>query len=435
MTATLKKLAPTQVELEISISEGELDAARERAFRKLAKSARIPGFRPGKVPRKIFEQQYGTDAIAERAMDEVVPEAYSKALKEHDLDPVDRPQMELLPQEEGEPLRVRATVWVRPEITLGAYKGIELEEEAIDVADEDVEHSLHSLAREAAELSPVARAAQVGDFVIVDYLGTIDGEAFEGGSAENQTMELLEERFIPGFATGIAGMMPGEKKHVEATFPADYGVSTLAGKTADFAVTLHEVKVAVLPELDDDLAKRVSNSPTLADLRVDVKRRLEAVAAARARKATTSQLIDKLLAMHDFPLPDVLVDREVENLVSDSKAYIARQGEDWNSYLSSRGKTEEHLREDFRPEAERRVKGTLLLEQIAKAEGIEVTTADVDQELAALSQQYGQPKETILQMLRQNLSALIEGILRSKTIDFLLESAAKTGTKEPVVAD
>ena len=423
LSATVKNIAPTQVELEIEVSVDEMAAARERAFRKLAKDARVPGFRPGKVPRKIFEQQYGTEIIGERAMDEVVPEAYTRALKEHNLDPVDRPQMELMPSEDGEPLKFRATVYVRPEISLGEYKGIELNADPVVVSDEDVARSLSTLANRSATQKTVERPAQIGDFVVMDYRGTIDGIAFEGGEAENQTTELLEDRFIPGFAAGIAGMKAGDSKEVEANFPDEYSVSELAGKKAVFAIKLQEVKESEAPQLDDEFAKNVSNSETLEDLRLDIRRRLEAAGAANARKALSNQVVDKLLEAHDFPLPDVLVEREIDNLIGDSKAYVARFGQDWNEYMKSRDTSEDKLREEYLVEAQRRVKTVLLLEAIAKAEKIEVTTADVDAELNSLSRQYGQPKDAILQMLRPNLSSLIEGILRSKTLDFLVESA------------
>lgn len=428
MSATVKNIAPTQVELEIEVSSEELEKARERAFRRLAKGARVPGFRPGKVPRKIFEQQYGTEIIAERAMDEVVPEAYTRALQEHNLEPVDRPQMELLPRDEGEPLRFRATVFVRPEITLGEYKGIELTTDPVVVSDDDVERSLGTLASQSATQKTVDRPAALGDFVVIDYRGTIDGVPFEGGEAENQTTELRVDRFIPGFASGIAGMKAGESKDVEADFPAEYTASELAGKKAVFAITLHEVKEKELPALDDEFAKTVSNSATMDELRADIRRRLEAAGATSARKALSNQLVEKLVAAHEFALPDVLVEREIENLIGDSKQYVARFGQDWNEYMKSRDSTEEKLREEYLGEAQRRVKTVLLLEQIAKAENIEVTNSDVDNELSALARQYGQPKDAILQMLRPNLSSLIEGILRSKTLDFLLE-AAKTDSK------
>ncbi len=423
-SASVKHLDPTQVELEIEISEAELDAARERAFRELVKNARIPGFRPGKAPRKVFEAQYGTEAIAERAMDRVVREAYPRALKENALEPVDEPQMELLPEEEGRPLRLRATVSVRPPIELGEYKGLPVDAQPNPVSDEDLERSLESLRRETAALVPVDRPVEMGDVPTLDYEGRIEGELFEGGAAENQPVEIVAERFIPGFALGIVGMRAGEERAVEAVFPEDYSNAELAGKKAVFRVKVHENKVPEVPDLDDAFAQRFGGAgASLDDLRADMKRRLEASALGQAQRRRTSQLMDQLLAAHDFALPAVMVEREAEHLEREMRSQLERAGLTFDGYLEKQGKTPDEMRAEYRAEAERRVKSTLLLEEIAKREHIEATPADIQSEVASLGRQYGQPQEAILQMLQPNLGSLVDGIVRSKTLDFLLGSA------------
>jgi len=237
--------------------------AEERAFRRLAKNAKLPGFRPGKVPRKVFEQAYGSEAITNHAMEDVVPAVYAKAIREHDIDPVDRPKMELLPGEGDEPTRVKAVVDVRPEIELGQYKGLIVNREPVAVTDSDVERALNALARDRATLVPAEREARLGDAVTIDYEGKVDGVPFEGGSASGQQTELSEGRFIPGFTSGIVGMKPGDTKDVEATFPQDYKQADLAGKAAIFRVTLHEVKELELPVIDDEFAKAASSHSTL----------------------------------------------------------------------------------------------------------------------------------------------------------------------------
>jgi trigger factor len=421
--STINRIAPTQVELEIPISRDELAAAEERAFRKLVKNVKLPGFRAGKVPRKVFEQTYGSDAIENQAIEDVVPEAYAKAVREHDLDPVDRPRMEVLTEEDGKPARLKATVEVRPAITLGDYKGIEVEVDRIPISDDDVEKSLRALARERATIVPVDRPAQLGDIVTVDYTGTIDDVPFEGGSSTGQTVELQEARFIPGFATGIAGMSAGESKTVEASFPEEYLQPDLAGKTARFAVTLHEVKALELPVIDDPFAESVSEGKTLEGLRADIRARLEAVAESRRRRAIGGRVMDAMLAAHDFPLPESLVDREVDSMVSDLAAHTARSGVSFEDYLKEADKTEEGLRADLRVDAQTRVKGSLLIEAIAKAERIAATPADVAEELAALSHQYGQPVDRIRKALGNNVLSLMDGIVRTKTLEFLIDSA------------
>jgi len=422
--AIVKHLDPTQVELEIAISAEELDAARERAFKALVKNVRIAGFRPGKAPRRIFEAQYGTAAIEERAMDAVVPTAYTRALQENDLDPVDQPQMELMPEEEGQPLRVRATVFIRPQFELHDYKGIALEDQSTAVSDGELEEAMQQLRKDQGTLLPIERPVELGDTPTIDYLGKIDGVPFDGGTAEGQPTEILEDRFIPGFATGIVGMTAGETKDVEALFPAEYGNAELAGKTAVFTITVHENKAAELPELDDEFAKRFGREDgTLASLRDELRNRLEAQKRQNQRRALTGTLLEKLMARHELALPSVLVERESENLASEARNYIERAGVTWETYLEQQGKTQDELTAQYREEAEKRVKSSLLIEAIAKAESVTATNADIEAEIAQLSRQYGQPREAILEMLRSNFNALVDGIVRTKTVDWLLDHA------------
>jgi trigger factor len=426
--ATVKRLDPTQVELEISISQEELDAARERAFKQLVRNVRIPGFRPGKAPRKVFEAQYGPEVISERAMDALVPEAYNRALRENDLQPIEEPQMELLPEEEGQPLRLRATVNVRPDITLGEYKGIPLSGPSSAISDADLERSLDALRHESATHVPVERPVALGDVATLDYEGRIDGVPFEGGKADGQATEILADRFIPGFAQGIVGMSAGESKDVEAVFPEDYSNKELAGKTAVFSITVHDVKIPEYPELDDEFAKRFDPKADMATLREDLRTRLAASAKMRGRRVLAGTLVDELLARHDFPLPPLMVEREAASLLEEAKSYVARAGMTWEDYLTQQDRTEEAVLTEYGSEAQKRVKSSLLLEAIAKAEKIEATSKDIESEIASLSRQYGQPREAIIEMLRPNFPALVNGIVRSKTVDFLLDQAQITET-------
>ncbi len=419
----MTRLAPTQVELEIPITPQELAAAEDRAFRKLVRNVRLPGFRAGKVPRRVFEQTYGTESISSQAMEEVVPEIYTKAIREHDLDPVDRPKMELLPEEDGKPARLKAIVEVRPEIALGSYKGIEIAREPVSVSQEDVDRSIAALAKERATLVPVERAAQLGDVVTIDYEGKVDDVAFEGGTASGQVTELDGTRFIPGFVDGIIGMQAGQTRDVEAHFPADYSQSDLAGKAAVFTVTLHDVKTYELPMLDDEFAKSISQNGTFEELREDVRKRLEAVSAARARRAVGNGVMERLIETRDFPLPESLVEREIDHMVSETESQAERAGISFTDYLEREGKTADELRSEYRNDAQMRVKGTLLIEAVAKNENIVATPADVAEELAALGRQYGQPVENIRKSLGKNVVSLMDGIVRNKTLEFLIDNA------------
>lgn len=429
-TSTLTRLAPTQVALEIPITGEELAAAEDRAFRKLVKNVRLPGFRRGKVPRKIFEQAYGAAAVTNEAMDEVIPEVYAKAVREHDLAPVERPKMEILEENEGRPTRLRATVEVRPEIGLGEYKGIAVSRPSAAVSESEVDRSLEALARERATLVPEDRPAQLGDVVTADYEGRIDRDTFEGGSATGEVFELNAGRFVPGFAEGIVGMKAGETRSIDVRFPDDYGAAELAAKNAVFTVTLRDVKRMELPAIDDEFAKSLSGSQTVDELRADLRRRLEAVAQGRARRAVGNAIMERLLASHDFPLPPTMVESEVDHLVNDAAAAAARGGANYEEFLKQTGKSDEELRVDYRPEASSRVKAALLIEQIAKAENVVATPADVMHELEALSRQYGQPVARIRKALGNNLLSLMEGIVRTKTLDFLIDNAQVTAPEE-----
>jgi trigger factor len=420
---TLKQLDPTQVELEISISQDEFSAATDAAYRKLVRTAKVPGFRPGKVPRKIYEQQYGTARIFDQALDELVPEKYSQAIDEYKLEPLERPQVELMPEQDGVPLRFRAVISVRPAIEVKAYTGVELEAQPQAASDEEFDRALESMRKEAAVLVPVDRPVQFGDTVTLDYEGKVDGVAFDGGTAKGEQTEVDESRFVPGFAAGIVGMRAGETKDVTVTFPADYGAPELAGKEAVFTMTVHEVKEPELPALDDAFAQRVSKAETLEALRGDLRARLDAGAQQRGRRQLTEQLFGKLLASHEVPLPQVMVDREIDSLINDSKQYVARYGSSWEDYLTATGKSEETFRTEYVDEARKRVKTTLIIEAIAAAEKIEASPADVQAELGALARQYNQPPEKVAELLGRNVGALVDGIVRTKTIDFLLEKA------------
>ena len=429
MNATVRKLAPTEVELDIEVSPSDFAQAQDRAYRKLAGRYKFPGFRTGHVPRKIFEQHVGKESIESQALEDLVPEMYAKALKEHQLEPVDRPHIDLDRSGAEQGVRIKAKVAVRPEITLGEYRGISVKRSPVVVTDEEVDHSIQALRKRAAMLVPVEdRGVQDGDTVTIDYIGRIDGEPFEGGSATNHTTEVSAERFVPGFAEQLHGARAGDHVQVNVTFPPDYRSAELAGKQAIFDVTVHEIKHAVLPELDDEFVKQVSQHETVAALTEDVRRRLEAVAQARSNEDLQRQILDAIVANHLVPLPDVLVDREIDSLVADARSYMQRIGRSWEEYLAAKNVDEAGLRAEYRDEAARRVKTALLLEEIAKQEKIEVTTAEVEQELDGMARAYGQTREAVIEFVRKTggLGPIIDTVSRRKTLDMLVESAAIT---------
>ena len=431
MTAsTLTRLAPTEVTLEFTITDQELAAAEERAFRKLARDVKLPGFRKGHVPRKIFEQAYGTETLTSQAVDDVVPDLYAKALREHDLDPVDRPKLEVLERNGSRPTKLRATVEVRPPIELHDYKGVVVNVPSFAISDDEVERSLTTLAKERATLVPVSRPARMGDLATLDYAGTIDSVAFEGGQAEGQTIELNEGRFVPGFASGIVGMQPGERRDVEARFPDEYPVSDLAGKTATFAIALHELKEFELPAIDDEFARAVSNDKNLEELRAELRRRLESVATARSRRVIANMVMDRLVTSHEIALPATMVENEIDRLVEDAAADSPGGPAGVGDYVERSGKTEAEVREGFRPEAQVRVKSTLLIEEIAKRENLVATPADISAELEVLARRYGQPAARVRKALGNNILSLMDGIVRNKALELLVDNAQVVTNQE-----
>jgi trigger factor len=426
LPTTLRKLAPTQVQLDIEVSSDELRAARSRALRKLGQQLRIPGFRPGHIPQRIVEQHVGAEHVDHEAIDEVVPDAYAKALEEHDLDPVDHPKFDLERTQEGRALKITATVAVKPEITLGTYTGIQVTRHRPPVTDADVDKSIEALRRRAATLEPVTgRGIESGDVVTLDYEGRIDGEPFEGGTATDHTTEVSPDRFIPGFAEQLYGASAGDRRTVKITFPATYRPDALAGKPATFDVAIHAVKTPVPPALDDAFAKLVSDLETLDALRAEVRRRMERGADEQAREQMEGEVLRTLIAAHDFPLPDVLIERESATLLADLKHSVAESGVDWNAFLQARKSTEEELAAQVREDAQRRVKGALLVEAIAKAENIRVNAPDVEVEIDRLARSTGRTKQATLQALerQEGLGRLLSMIKRNKTLLFLVEQA------------
>ncbi|MBV9439895.1 MAG: trigger factor [Candidatus Eremiobacteraeota bacterium] len=433
MPSTLKPLDATQIELEISISPEEFQAAQDAAFRKLVRKVRVPGFRPGKVPRKIYESQYGTSQIFEGALDDLVPKKYAAAIDEHGIEPLAQPQMELLPEAEGQPLRVKAVVPVRPAFEPQGYAGIEVPELPETATDTDVERMLERLRDSAATLIPVERPIRLGDIATLEYVGTVDGVPFDGGQAVSEETEVEEDALVPGFAQGLIGTSAGETKEIPVTFPEAYPPKPeLAGKEAVFTVTVHEVKEREMPSLDADFAARVlgKDGATLDELRADVKRRLDEGAKARARRAMSDAILQAIVAANDIPLPQVLIDRETQSLLDEARQQAEREGVDWQEFLERGGITEEALQTQVRSEAERRVKTALVVEAIARKEGIHATQADIEAELDALAAQYRQPRERIVEALRPNVPALVDGIVRTKTIDRLIEQARRVPATE-----
>ncbi|MED0736410.1 trigger factor [Aneurinibacillus thermoaerophilus] len=427
MKATWEKLENNQGVLTVEVEEARVDKAIDQAFVKVVKKVNVPGFRKGKVPRKIFEARFGVESLYQDALDIILPEAYTEAVQETGIEPVDRPEVDIQQIAKGQPLIFKATVTVKPEVKLGEYKGLTVEEKDFSVTDEMVEEELNNMQNRSAELVVLEDDATIekGDYAIIDFKGFVDGEAFEGGEADNYQLEIGSGTFIPGFEDQVIGMKKGEEKDINVTFPEEYHAKELAGKPAVFKVKVNEIKRKNLPELDDEFAKDVSEFDTLEELKADIKNKLEEKAKIDAENYKKEALIEKATENAEIDLPEVMVEHEVNHMVNDFAQRLQFQGMNLDLYYQFTGLDEEKLREQFQPDAEKRVRTTLVLEAIGKAENVEVTDEDVNKELEELSEQYNRPVEELRKIFeaRDNLESLKNDIRIRKTIDLLVESS------------
>ncbi|MET3682566.1 trigger factor [Alkalibacillus flavidus] len=425
MSAKWEKKEGNEGVLTVEVDAKEFDKALDQAFKKVVKDIQVPGFRKGKVPRGIFEQRFGVESLYQDAVDIVLPDAYMQAVEETGITPVDRPDVDVEQIEKGQPLIFKATVTVKPEVELGEYKGLEVEEQDTSVSDEEVEEELASLQEKHAELV-VKEEGQVeeGDTVVIDFEGYLDGEAFEGGSAENHTLEVGSGQFIPGFEEQLVGKTAGEDTEIQVTFPEDYQAEDLAGKETTFKVKIHEVKAKEVPELDDEFAKDVDNNvETLDELRENTKQRLQEQKEQDADQEKREQLVEKASENATVEIPDAMVDSELDRMLQEFEQRLQMQGMTLDMYYQFAGQSEDDLKEQMREDAGKRVRTNLTLEAIAAAENLEVTEQDIEDQLQEMASMYQTDVEQLKQMLGGNTDALNEDLKLKKAIDFLAENA------------
>lgn len=425
MSAKWEKKEGNEGVLTVEVDAKEFDQALDQAFRKVVKDVQVPGFRKGKVPRGIFEQRFGVESLYQDAVDIVLPDAYMKAVEETGITPVDRPDVDVEQIEKGQPLIFKATVTVKPEVELGEYKGLEVEEQDTTVTDEEVEEELKSLQEKHAELV-VKEEGQVenGDTVVIDFEGFLDGEAFEGGSAENHTLEVGAGQFIPGFEEQLVGKTAGEETEIQVTFPEDYQAEELAGKETTFKVKIHEVKTKEVPELDDEFAKDVEDEvETLDELRENTKQRLQEQKEQSADQEKRETLVEKASENATVEVPDAMVDSELDRMLQEFEQRLQMQGMTLDMYYQFAGQSEDDLKEQMREDAQKRVRTNLTLEAIAAEENLEVTDQDIEDQLQEMASMYQTDVEQLKQMLGGNTEALNEDLKLKKAIDFLAEHA------------
>ncbi|SFB39413.1 trigger factor [Lentibacillus halodurans] len=423
MSAKWEKQEGNQGVLTIEVSADEFDKALDQAFKKVVKDVQIPGFRKGKVPRKIFEKRFGVESLYQDAVDIVLPDAYVNAVEETGIEPIEQPDVDIEEIEKGKDLIFKATVNVKPEVTLGDYKGLEVEEQSVEVTDDDVDHEIEHQREHHAELIVKEEGTvEEGDTVVMDFEGFIDGEAFEGGKGEDYSLEIGSGQFIPGFEEELVGTASGEETTVNVTFPEDYHAEHLAGKEAVFNVNIHDIKTKELPELDDEFAKDVDEEvETLDELKEKKKEELQSQREQDAENQKRETLIDKASDNAEVDVPDAMVETELDRMLQEFEQRLQMQGMTLDMYYQFSGQDKDALKEQMREDAEKRVKTNLTLEAIFNAENLEVTDEDVEEELSNMASMYGTDIDQLKQMLGGNTDALKEDLKARKSIEFLVE--------------
>ncbi len=424
MKVTKEILENKKVKLEIHVDPETFEKGMEKSYLKNRKGISVPGFRKGRVPRKIIERYYGEAIFYEDAINDIFPEVYEAAIKETEIEPVDRPELDIIQIGSGQDLILTAEVDVKPEVKLGQYKGIEVEKAEYTVSDDEVEHQLEHILEDNARWVEVEdRAVENGDLVSLDYAGSVDGEAFPGGTAENYSLEIGSGHFIPGFEEQLVGMSIGEEKDITVTFPEEYHAEDLKGKEAVFHVKIHEIKEKELPELDDEFAKDISEFETLDEYKADLKQKLQKSADDNARTAMENQLIQKICDNAEVDIPQVMVENEVDNLVREMEFNLQYSGLNLERYLEMTNTSIEDFRAQFNDRAYNRVKTQLVLESVTKAENISVTEDDLEEEYARMAEQYGRDIEEIKKNFSTNVQYIEDTILAKKTVDMLMAEA------------
>ena len=428
----INNLENNKVEIEFTIARDIFDAAVDKQFKKNLPKMNIPGFRKGKAPRAMIEKMYGKGVFYEDALNDVIPEAYEAAIKEANLDIVSRPEFDVNEiAEDG--IHMKASFYVKPEATVGEYKGLSAEKIVTETSDVDVDAEIaRTRDRNARTIDVTDRAAELGDTAVIDYAGSIDGVAFDGGTAEKYSLKLGIHTFIDTFEDQIVGHNIGDEFDVNVTFPADYGKDELSGKAAVFHVVLHELKATELPELDDEFAKDVSDFDTLDEYKADIKAKLQARYDNAAEAAVEEQLINALVDVTEVNIPEPMIDYEVENILRDRDYSLRSNGLSLDMYLKYTGMTLEAMREQARGQAERQVKTRLALEKVVALENIEATDEDVEAEYDKMAKAYSMEVAQIKEAV--GADALVGDIKLRKAID-VIKAAANITTKTAAEKD
>ena len=426
MNVTVERVE-NEATLKITAPAAEVNAGYKKAVQKIADQANIPGFRKGKAPRAIIEMHYGKEAVKQEAFEIVANKAYSEALDQEKLIPVSDPKVEESTFEEGKDMELTIKVTLKPEPELGEYKGLHVEKKEVEVTDEQVDAQIKDMMGRDAKMVVAEEGAVIekGDFAIIDFAGTVDGEPFSGGEGKGYPLEVGSNSFIPGFEDQLVGLTKGDSTDVEVTFPEDYFVKDLAGKEAVFKVNIQDVKRKELPELNDEYVASKTDFKTVEELRANYKERMQKAAEANAKAEYEHELIDLAVANAKFSVPEIMIEDKISQMVEEMKMSLESRKMSLDMYMQYTGLDMAKIRENQRPVAEENVKTDLVLDAIAKAEDIQVDMADVDAEIAAISAQHGAAPEEVKKIIKGNgtMGLLLANILRRKAAHVVIDSA------------
>ena len=425
MSTTVEKISSNKVKLSFDIDAAKLDEAMGKAYIKVRGQVAIPGFRKGHAPRKMIENMYGEGVFYDEAFELIFDEVYGPAIGENKLEVVDRPQVDIQQIGTGKNLQFTCEVFVKPDVTLGEYKGVEVKKEHTLVTEDDVNAEIEKERnKQAAEVSVDDRAVAEGDTVNLDYSGSVDGVKFAGGTAEGQTLKIGSHTFIPGFEEQMVGMNIGEEKDLNVTFPTEYHAPDLAGKEAVFHVKVNSITETQLPALDDDFAKDISEFDTLDAYKADVRAKLEAQAAERDNNAFTNAVIEKVMANATVEIPDAMVERQIDSMVRNFEARLAQQGLKLADFMKYTGQDEKSFRNQYRDQAEKSVRANLVLEAVENVEKFEAAEEEIDAEIEKFAKQIGQNVEDLKKNLTEGDREYFKAdVIRDKAVKFLCDNA------------
>jgi len=428
MKVTAERIDNHKVVLEMEVPQVEVAKALEKAYTRMANKVNIPGFRKGKAPRNILEMRVGKQALLDEAFDILAPTAYNKALADEKIEPVGRPDIEVVTLDENQPLVFKATIVAKPEIVLGQYKGLKVTKESAEVSEDQIKAQIDGLLDHNAKMVVVEGASlENGDFAVIDFEGFIDGIPFSGGEGKGYPLQLGSGSFIPGFEEQLLGAKAGEEREVNVSFPEDYHVKELAGKASVFKVKIHDVKRKELPELDDDFAKDVSEFDSVEELKADIKNKLEQAAQEKTERDFRTAVVKQAMENATVDIPEVMVEERIDHMIEELDISLQNRGMKLENYLQYANMDMNTLRQNYRDAALLNVKTDLMLEAVAKAEALEVKPEDMEAEVIAMAQSYGASPEQVSKIIREQgrIGDLAASIIRKKAAQFIIDNIEK----------